>query len=285
MKIGIACASGSAKGVFVHGVLAAFERNGLRAEVYAASSSSTIPAAFAAAHDLDLLNGTEYWGRISRTYATVGADISKAVKVGIDSVVPILKTRLFAEDAASFSIVASAIMTAEAAQLTQGEGARRLGQQLLLSIKKKDKSWAEKNLACRLFSTKATDQGNRLTSANLAEALYATTRMLHAWKDPAWIDGNPYVDASYTCMCPAIEIVQAGMDTVVAISPENGPLYRDFFQSEVLPDNFGRTRIHRLQPPMNLSELGVDYLKVTDEGLLAAFQLGEQIGIQFLKTL
>jgi len=47
MKLGIACASGSAKGVFIHGVLSSFEQRGLVPDVYAASSSSSIPAAFA----------------------------------------------------------------------------------------------------------------------------------------------------------------------------------------------------------------------------------------------
>lgn len=285
MKIGIACASGSVKGVFVHGVLAAFERIGFKADTYAASSSSAIPAAFASVRELSFLNGTEYWNRASTIYAEVDSDISKAVKAGIRDVLPVLKDKLFAAEASCFAVAASSVVDSQAAELTQGEGARKLGKQLILSTRQKDRSWANRNLACRLFATKATDTKNQLTPDNLADALYATTRMLHAWKDPAWINGEPYIDASYTCMCPAIELAQAGMDVVIAISPENGPLYRDFFQSELLPSAFANTRIHSLQPPHNLTEIGVDYLRATEEGFIAAFDLGDRIGTQFLKTL
>jgi predicted acylesterase/phospholipase RssA len=283
MRTGIACASGSAKGVFVHGVLDAFERAGFKVDSYAASSSSTIPAAFASIHELALLEGTEYWKKVGTRFIEANSDVSKAVKDGIKSILPMINEKLFAEEAPCFSIAVSAVVTEEAAQLTQGAGAKKLGQHLMLSIRKKDKSWAARNLVCRLFDTKAKGQ-SRLTPGNLEDALYATTRMLHAWKDAAWIDGEPYVDASYTCMCPAIELAQAGVETVIAISPESGPLYRDFFQSETLPTSFGSSSIYHIQPARNLTELGVDYLRATEEGFEAAFNLGKRMGTQFLEA-
>jgi len=137
----------------------------------------------------------------------------------------------------------SEVVNEKAAELTQGEGARQLGRRLMLSIRNRDNSWARENLVGKLFDTRAESPELLLTPANLAEVLYATTRMLHAWKDPAWIEGRPFVDASYTCVTPAIEAAHLGMDTVIAISPETGPMYRDFFQSEVIPDSWNGTTI------------------------------------------
>jgi predicted acylesterase/phospholipase RssA len=285
MTVGIACASGSAKGVFVHGVLAAFEDAGFKADFYAASSSSSIPAAFAAVHGLKELQGTEYWKKVRAGYIEANFDMSKAVQAGIQTILPSIVEGLFNERASRFGIAVSAVVTEEASQQTQSEGARKLGQQLMLSIRKKDRSWATRNLVGRLLDTRAADSGERLTPDNLADTLYATTRMLHAWKDAAWINGQPYVDASYTCMCPAIELAQLGMETVVAISPESGPLYRDFFQSAILPSSHGETKIRIIQPAVNLAEIGVDYLKASEEGFTAAFDLGRRLGDHFLKTL
>jgi hypothetical protein len=44
----IACMSGSLKGIFIQGVLTAFEEADMKADAYASSSSSTVPASYAA---------------------------------------------------------------------------------------------------------------------------------------------------------------------------------------------------------------------------------------------
>lgn len=283
MKLGIACASGSAKGVFIHGVLSSFEELGLRADMYAASSSSSIPAAFAASHRLPMLNGAEYWKKVGSQLEN-GTDVSTAVKNGIRTVLPILEDLLFDEGASRFAVAVSAVVRKEAAVLTQGDAARKLGQRLMLSIRNRDNSWARENLTCMLFDSRSDAAGFQLNSANLAEVLYATTRMLHAWKDPALIDGRPYIDASYTCVTPAIELSDLGMSQVIAISPETGPMYRDFFQAEVIPESWNETTIHYIQPELNLSDLGVNYLKASDEGLEAAYELGRRAGVAFVES-
>lgn len=284
MKLGIACASGSAKGVFVHGVLSSFEKQGFGANLYAAASSSSIPAAFAAAHRLPVLNGAEYWKRVRGLYVDHDYDMSAAVKDGIRSALPLLGGALFDNHASRFAVAVSEVATREAAESTQGEEARKLGRRLMLSIRNHDNSWARENLVGRLFDTRSESEELLLTSANAAEVLYATTRMLHAWREPAWISGRPFVDASYTCVVPAVELADMGMDAVIAISPETGPMYRDFFQSEVVPPRSNGTSIHFIQPDQDLSELGVDYLKATDEGLDAAFELGARTGSRFLEA-
>ena len=49
--------------------------------------------------------------------------------------------------------------------------------------------------------------------------------MLHAWDIPAWINEKPYIDASYTCLCPVIEMIDAGYKQVIAINNEPGIFY------------------------------------------------------------
>ena len=208
----------------------------------------------------------------------------KAILESLPEAIATLSVKLFNSDSAAYAVAVSAVVTKEAEELTQGPQARRLGQQLIISTRKRDKSWAEKNLELRLYETGSEDVQYRLTPQNLAEVLYATTRMLHAWKTPAWIEGFPCVDASYLCECPAIELAQRGCDKVIAISPEAGQVYRDFFRAEKLPSSYGKIPILIVQPLLNLAEIGVDYLNVTDEGLEKAYELGLRAGTEFLQS-
>ena len=282
MQIGIACSAGSYKGIFVHGVLAALEDAGFRAQVYAACSSSAVPAAFASVGELEQLNRTQYWKEGYSRYVQAGYDISKSLLDSLPEAVEALEGKLFRPNAERYAIAVNAVVTREAADMTQGLGARRLGIQLLRAMKNKDRSWPDKHLELRLFKNWTADGGFMLTQDNLKDVLYATTRMLHAWRTPSWIDSLPYVDASYTCLCPAIELTRLACDRVVAISPELGDVYRDLFQTEVLPTSHDSVPIDIIQPQVDLAEIGVDYLKVTDEGLETAFEFGREAGKTYL---
>jgi hypothetical protein len=282
MEIGIACSAGSYKGVFVHGVLAAFEDAGFKAQMYAACSSSALPAAFASFGQVKQLHGTGYWKEAYSRYVQSNYDISKAMLRSLPEAVEALDERLFAMNAARYAVAVSAVVTKEAAELTQGSGARLLGMQLLRAMKNRDRSWAEKHLQLRFFRNRNEEDGYVLNPKNLKDVFYATTRMLHAWRTPAWIEGEPYIDASYTCICPAIELVQRGCNKVIAVSPEHGEVYRDLFQVELMPTSHNSVPIDMIQPQNNLAEIGVDYMKVTDEGLEAGFELGRQAGNRYL---
>jgi hypothetical protein len=282
MRIGIACASGSFKAAFVLGVLAKFEEETAFADMYAASSSAVIPASFAAFRGISRFDGVRYIQNIYDRYTETGFDISRAVLDGIQTHLRELKGGLFSSGAARFAVAVSGVITDEAAHITQGDGARRLGQKLVLSTRTGDRSWIDANLRPVLFDTRPDDGGSCLTPDNIHEVLYATTRMLHAWKTPAWIEGKPYVDASYTCMCPAVELARLGCGQVIAVSPEHGELYRDFMRTERMPDEVAGVRIRVIQPDVDLAGIGVDYLKVSDGGLQAAFDLGKTKGTEFL---
>jgi len=284
MKIGIACSAGGPKGVFVHGVLDAFAEAGYKAHIYGAASSTAIIAAFAATGKLGMLRGSTYWKEQHARRAYNDYDMGKTILEFLSEATSILSAKLFESDSAALAVAVSAVITKEAEEMTQGPQARRLGQQLIISTRNRDKSWADKNLELRLYETGLEDVPHRLTPQNLPEVLYATTRMLHAWKIPAWVDGFPCIDASYLCECPAIEIAQRECDKVIAISPEAGPVYRDFFRAEKLPSSYGNIPILIVQPLSNLAEIGLDYMNVTDEGLDKVYELGSRAGAKFLQS-
>jgi hypothetical protein len=180
-------------------------------------------------------------------------------------------------------LATSAVITGEAAQITQGDGARRLGRRLLLQAARGDRSWADSHLQACLFDTASSDEPYRLTSANMDEVIYASTRMLHAWNIPAEIAGRPYIDGYYTCACPAIEMAQRGYREVIAIANEPGVLYHDIFQSEPIPDNWQGIPIHVIRPEIDPAMMGAGFTDVTDEGLVAGYQHGLEVGRKFVE--
>ncbi len=301
----IACASGSFKGAFAHGVLSALEANEIVANSYAAASSSVIPTAWAILGKSREL-GVDYWLAGLQALNRSDMGMSQVVKEGIARFCP-SKEDLFAPDTPAYFVATSAVITPEAAKETQGEKFRRLGRRLLISAAKKDRAWVDKHLQMRMFSNKSEnillqnqnpvreiigEPGrdkiyciSRLDANNFEEVAYATSRMLHAWDIPAWVEGKPYIDASYTCLCPAIEMVEAGYQKVIAISNEPGTLYRDMFQLEEIPKNYRGVEIHIIKPDVDPQELGVNFTDATPEGLSALYKHGEEIGERMLADL
>ncbi|MEO0969136.1 MAG: hypothetical protein AAFX80_12610 [Cyanobacteria bacterium J06639_18] len=295
-SLAIACASGSFKGAFAHGVLSALEANGIFANAYAAASSSVIPVAWAVLKKASEL-GVDYWLAGLQALGQPDMEISQVVKGGINNFSP-PKEELFAPETPAYFVVTSAVITPEATKETQGEKFRRLGRRLLVSAAKKDRSWVDENLQMKMFSNKPKDillqnqnlvtekidnsdvdpRGvSKLNENNFEEVAYATSRMLHDWEIPAWIDGKPYIDASYTCLCPAIEMVEAGYKKVIAIANEPGTLYRDMFQLEEIPGNYRGVDIHIIKPDVDPKEFGVDFTDATPEGLSALYKHGQEI--------
>jgi hypothetical protein len=108
--------------------------------------------------------------------------------------------------------------------------------------------------------------------------------MLHGWELPAWIAGRPYVDASYTCLCPAVELAERGYREVIAIATEPPPLRRDLFTRAPVPDRLGATPIWLIAPTRNPQELGVDFASAEADGLREIYAHGEAQGRAFLAT-
>lgn len=277
-SLAIASASGSFKGVFTHGVLTALESAGIRADGYAAASSSVIPTAWAAIGKVTEL-GVNYWLAGMEELQKPDMGMSQVSMGGIKYFAPSLD-KLLAPETPEYLVATSAVVTPEAASQTQSEKARRLGRKLLISAAKKDRSWVDDNLRSLLFSTKENDL--IIDENNFDEIAYATSRMLHAWDIPAWIKGKPYIDASYTCLCPAIEMIDAGYKEVIAISNESGIFYRDMFGLEAIPASYQGVSIHTIKPDIDPKEMGVDFTNATPDGLLDVYKHGQQKGQEFL---
>lgn len=258
----------------MHGVLAGLEQAGFRADAYAASSSSAVPAAFAAIGEIGALSSIRYWKTACERYKAHGNSMSEAILDGLTVICPLLAEKLFTASAARYVVVTSEVVNKETAAQTQGDGARRLGQRLVISTRQRDRGWADANLATRLFDNRSSDPDFLLRPDDLADVLYATTRMLHAWRVPAWIRGRPHIDASYACSCPAVELAELGYDRIIAVLPEPGTPFRDFFQASVVPDSWKGRSIQLVQPDAGLGQWGVDYMSATDEGLERAFAHG-----------
>jgi hypothetical protein len=280
-SLAIACASGTFKGVFVHGVLSAFEVLGVKADAYGGASSSTLSTACAAIGKACEV-GVEYWCEALHFLKQSDGNMSEVVLQSIAKYSSVLRTHLFLPQAPRLIIAASAVITPEAADETQGKKSRRLGRQLLLSAMRRDRSWVDTHLETHLFDSTVSHDGLQLNAGNFSEVAYASTRMLHAWDIPAWVNEKPYIDASYTCSCPAVELAQLGYDEVIAVATEPGELYQDLFQTTSIPNVWKDVPIHIIKPDIDLKEIGVDFTSANKEGLNAAYQHGENKGKEFL---
>jgi hypothetical protein len=281
-SLAIATPVGSFKGAFTHGVLTALEQAGVRADAYAAASSSVIPASWAAlgrAADL----GINYWLAGWEALQLPNQNMSKVMQRGIRVFSQALRTQLFQADTPCLHIATNAVVTETAIQQTQSAAAQALGKKLMLASVNKDRRWVDEHLQLAMFSTDHQQPQRRITVNNYPAVAYASSRIMHAWDLPAWIEGQPFVDAAYTCLCPALAMAQAGYQEVIAISNEPGELYQDMFHIEPVPSYYHQTPIHVIKPAVHLREMGVDFTKASAIGLQTVYQHGQEQGLQFLK--
>ena len=283
MKHGIACMSGGFKGVFVHGVLRAFEDMSFVADAYAAASSSILPAAYAAARRVGALEHG-MWAENANLALEMRANMSEIVLGNIRKLSPLLRNILFGPSASRFLIATSLVINEEAISIVQSPAAVRLGRRLLLDAARRNASWQHSNLKLHLFDTHASDPLNQLTSVNFEDVAYATTRMLHAWPKSVSVNGQQHIDASYTSLCPALNLASLGYDVIV-IATEPGPIPYHIFTSETIPEEWNGFRISVVSPERDLREFGVDFLKSTPEGVIRCFNHGLEKGRDFVRTI
>lgn len=284
MSLAIVGSSGGLKGVFVQGVLNAFEAEGFFADAYAGSSASALPA-LSAAGKLCNLVGLRYWQRVVERLRQKGSDLSEVMWTVTQewrTSPELSRHSLFQPGAPRLFIPVNFVKNAQAAVQTQGKQARRLGRTLLLAIARRDRQWIEDNLQLHLFDSQAPpEHAHRLTPDNVFDVAFASTRMIH-WKIPAWVEGKPYVDASYTCACPVVELLVYGYQKIIVVATEIGALYRSIVADQVIPEIIDNVPIYVVRPGTDLKDIGVDYTECTDEGLLAVFRHGEERGREFL---
>jgi predicted acylesterase/phospholipase RssA len=271
MNIAIACESGGFRCVFVHGVLDALEERGVRAAAYAAASASVLPAAFAAT-GVARRTGLDYWHAAREVRMREGNGMSEMVLAGIEAYGPRVVARLFDDDAPRFMITASEVVDKEAAVMTQGPLASRLGREQLIAMARGDDAWSRSALRAVTFDTGAGV--DRLTAENFADVAYASTRMLHAWRVAATIDGRPYIDASYTVGFPVREAARGGAERIIAIATSHDGAYRNLYRRDTIPSDVDGAPVDVIAPSVDLKELGVDFTTASDDGLKRAYDEG-----------
>lgn len=283
MSLVIVGSSGGLKGIFVQGVLNAFEAEGFFANGYAGSSASALPA-LSAAGKLCSFVGIHYWQRVVELLRQKGSDLSEVMWTVTQewrTSTELFWHSLFQPGAPRLFIPANFVKNAQAAIQTQGEQARRLGRTLLLAVARKDRQWIEENLQLHLFDSQAEENAHRLTPENIFDVAFASTRMIH-WRTPAWVEEKPYVDASYTCACPVFELLAYGYKKFIVISTEIGSVYRSIVADQIIPESVDDVPIYVVRPEIDLKEIGVGFTECTNEGLLAGFLHGQEMGRQFL---
>ncbi len=279
-SLAIATPVGSFKGAFAHGVLTALEEAGIVADAYAAASSSVIPTSWAAIGQARNL-GINYWLAGWDALQQPQPNMSKIVQRGIRIFSQQLRQHLYQPHIPTLYIATNAVINPTAAAQTQSHQAQDLGKSLLRASVQKDRSWVDANLKFTLFSTHHPEP-YRITPNNFPAVAYASSRIMHAWEIPAWIEGKPYVDAAYTCLCPAMAMVSAGYQETIAISNQPGTMYQDMFHIDPVPHQYHGAPIHFIRPDVPLKELGVDFTKATPDGLIAVYRHGREKGLEFI---
>jgi len=279
----VALMSGSLKGVFVQGVLSLFEKEGFRADAYGSCSSSTLPASYAAIGKMEQFP-MSYWLNAQTILDREGTSMSNVFLEGNAESMPLIKDLLFDQEAARLMVACSFVYNSCGAEITQGSGARMLGRQLLLDGAKKNGSWRDENLEFHFFDTCSSNPDLRISLENVEDVFYASTRMMHAWHIPVHINGKPYIDGSYTSLCPALPMAQLGYKKIIAVLTEPEIPGLDYFANEKIPDEYLEAKINFVRPAMNLKELGVDFTVATKEGIIQAFEHGVAQGRTFLES-
>ena len=288
-SLGVACASGGFRGVFVQGVLAAFEAAGLKANAYAASSVGVFPAAAASVGRASEL-GLSSWQGALNALRRSGGQMSAVVDWLTDGLLNGLRDSLFKPGVPRLLVAASQVINPQGLQQAVSSAAR-LGRQLLVQASRHENGWADENLRLRLFdsrglqATAAGEEAGDLTPENLAAVVQASTRLMPAWSQPAWVSGVPYLDAVYTCSCPAPQLAAQGYRRVLAIATAPGPLMLNLFSNKAMPKHINGAEIFVITPERPLADFGVDVRDATPEGLVAAYQHGMEVGRRFLDAL
>ncbi|MEK6814142.1 MAG: hypothetical protein AABY65_05375 [Nitrospirota bacterium] len=281
-KIAISCMSGGYKGAFIQGVLVSLEHAHFFAEAYASCSSSSLPAAFASFREASSLD-LSLWIEGKKIASMTGNSQSNAILNSIATLSPFIKKNLFQPDSARYLVAASYVKTQQAALETQTERARGLGRKLLVAAARKDASWKDEHLELHLFDTRSKDEDMKLIETHFEEVAYATTRMLHAWHIPAYINNKPYIDGSYTTLCPVFQLAVLQYTHIVAILTEQGTVNLDFFSNTPIPEQINSSSVLFIKPDVDLKTFGVDFFAATDEGIALAYQHGLKKGKEFIE--
>lgn len=283
-NLAICCTSGGYKNAFTQGVLTAFEENGVIADVYVACSSSTLIAAFAAFSKIRQLDLTLWKNGYKISQENIG-DQSQAMLHTIQQLSPEIINNLWSCSSSRLIVTTSLVRTNEAIIATQSDNAKRLGQILLLNALRRNSEWKDKNLELKLFDTHFDLTTERLTKDNFNEVAYATTRMLHAWKIPAYINGQSYIDGSYTSHFPIHFLSTLKLKKTICICTEAENVFSNIFGKEEIVSQMNNIHIDLIKPDFELKGIGLDFYAITDDGLEKGYEHGYKKGLSYLNRI
>lgn len=282
-KIAICCTSGGYKNVFAQGVLMALEESNFRASAYAACSSSTLIAAYAAFGQITMLD-LSLWEKGYEISQKEGNQ-SQAMIYSISQISDIIKKNLWTATSSRLLVATSMVVNQDVLPIINSDQAKRLGQRLLIDSLRHRTEWKEENLRLQMFDTEENSKSKLLTKINFDDVAYATTRMLHAWNIPAFIEDESYIDGSYTSLCPAPFLAQTlDFEKIICIGTEVSGITLDLFSDSIIPDKMYDTSIDFIKPDFDLKKIGVDYYSVLENGLEKAFEHGYEKGIEYKIT-
>jgi hypothetical protein len=278
----IACMSGSLKGIFIQGVLTVFEEAGIKADAYSSSSSSTVPASYAAIGEIRNQNHGS-WADSDDILRQPGKSMSDVILSGLEMFSGKVIDSISSGNISRLMIICSYVNSEDAAKESQSGSAVTLGRKLIIQGARHISEWKDQNLELHVFDTQSINKELKLTADNYKEVAYATTRMLHAWHIPAYINDKPYIDGSYTCLIPIEPLAARGYQNIIAIATEPGEITKDFFSGEPIGSKWNSSSIYWIKPEVNLKELGVDFTKASEEGVEKVFEYGIEKGNEFIK--
>lgn len=244
------------------------------------ASSSVVSTCFAVLGKSREL-GLEYWKRTADRSQREG--MSTVVKSSILEYGRMFQDALFTPGSPRMLIAVSYVNNPAACEITQTSNAKRQGKRILIDLYRGNTEWVDRNLTPVIFDTAAGGK-TRLHQHNFEEVAYASTRMLHAWEDPAEIGGEAYVDASYTCSCPVYEVAALGYKRIVVVAVEAGPTYTSLGRKRTVErGKMANSEVVIIRPAEDLEALGVDYLKASEDGVIGAYQKGYEDGMRALE--
>ncbi|MDR2692321.1 MAG: patatin-like phospholipase family protein [Dysgonamonadaceae bacterium] len=283
-KKAISCMSGGYKTVFTQGVLMALEEKSFFVDAYAGCSSSALISAYASIEKIRKLD-LSLWINGLQISSIEGNSQSNAIQHSIDNMFPLIQKELWQPSSHRLLIAVSFVKTKEGELLTQTDKAKRFGQKLLIEASRNISTWRDENLELQMFDTVKDNKTKLLTENNFKEVAYATTRMLHAWHLPAYINGEAYIDGSYTCLYPVLPLLELGYKYIICILTEHDNRKYDMFSNNEISIILDDTRIDFIQPDMNLKDVGVDFYAATEKSLNKAFMHGFAKGIDYYKSI
>ena len=268
MKTGIALTAGGFKGAFAHGVMSALEKEKISFSAYSGASVSSYAAITGALGEASNNMKKEWELGLSALFEN---GFHEGPTIMIDT----LNERVWAHNGKELWNENSPelYITVSKVNLPVDKINLELGEELQEYAKRKDSSWAENNLQPFQFSPES------ISMTKFNDVITASCRLLYVWGSPTIIDGEAYIDSSYTESCPITPLLNSKCDKIIAVSTNSYGFPASVFKRQ--DERMNKSNIYRIVPTIDPSSFGVGTLSGTIEDVWNLFDHGEEIGYQY----